>query len=436
MHVTFIRRKVSTMNQAALVKEALPEFFRDVEVVGPATLEVEKYRALHARTLGNYFAANPKTDIEVKSNFSPVLLATKSVKEAYQSNNFSKIKQMEKDAQKDLQPIYTNVSTKGASAWTKVRKNGKEFYMSWSSTGSMWAYTDSITPVAKNSLTGETTYQAVVQVGSYTATGKIAGIQTYNLTLTTLLVESAIAYIVARAVSGIIAEGLGFLVARFAMFLAEAAAELGLQGFAFFVSEAALATVASCLVFAVVFIGLAYLWNWLNRKYTIRLQIFNWDDKSDWSAAGQYMSNAKIAGGDEKMDFNIPKLVAPGDIVVPPGFEPVEALDSVCSYAVVVWENDNTFMEGCSMAVKMKQSGTENGFMWAFDCPRWSDNKQAAKNGLEDPKTYRNNANWNSSPRNFAINATPSSIPVNFALDALSGASDDLYNIIINVNKK
>ena len=417
------------MNQPAHVMDALPDFFKDVEIVGSAEHEVEKYKAQHA---ANMLTA-AKTDVNVAAVASPVLLASQSVREAYQSNDFAKIKQMETDANNDLQSVYNNVSTKGKSAWTKVKSNDKTYYMAWSSTGSMWSYTDSITPITKD---GKTTYQAIVQVGSYTQTGKIAGIHSYNLTLPTLLAESVVAYIVARAVSGIVAEGLGFLVANFALYLTQAAAEVGLESFAFFVSEAALATIASCLVFAVVFIGLLYLWNWLNRKYTIRLQVFNWDDKHDWNTDGQYMSNAKIAGKGNDFTFTIPKMVPPGGVVTPPGFDPVEALDAVCFYAVVVWENDNTFMEGCSMAVRMQRENSANGFMWAFDCPRFSDNKQAGSDGTSDPKSYLNNVHWNNSPRNFSVESTPDKTLVNFALDELSGASDNLYNAIININPK
>lgn len=418
------------MSHEDLVLEALPEFLRDIEIVGPASAEVQKYKRLHAASP----AFSACSDVPVTAESTPVLLATQVVREAYQSNNFALIKQLETDAQNDVQPIYTNISSKGADAWTKVRSGGKEFYMAWSGTASVWAYTDSITPVTANDGSG-TTYQAVVQFGTYTATGKIAGIHTYNLSLPTLVVESAIAYIVARAVSGIIAEGLGFLVARFSLFLVQAAVEIGLEGFAFSVSTAAIGAVASCLAFAVVFIGLVYLWNWLNRKYTIRLQVFNWDSNSDWKVPAQYMSNAKIPGGTSDVNFTIPKLVAPGDIVTPPGFDPVVALDSVCSYAVIIWENDNTFMEGCSMALQVTRGSSQDGFMWAFDCPRWSDNQQAASNGIQDPKSYRNNAPWNPNPKSFSITATPANVPVTVAVDALSGASDNLYNSIININK-
>ncbi|UVL00924.1 hypothetical protein [Pseudomonas sp. B21-048] len=421
------------MTQSQVKIDALPAFFRDIEIIGPAVHEIPKYKALHASLL---FASSAKQNIEVTADSSPVLLASRSVKEIYQSNNFSQIKDMERKAQNDLQAIYTNVSQNGTNAWTKVRSQGKDFYMSWSDTGSMWSFTDSITQTAKKNQDGETTYQAKVQIGTYTQTGKIAGIHTYNLTLPTLLVESVVALIVAKAVSGIIADGLGFLVANFAMYLTSAAAELGLESFSFFISEALLATVASCLVFAVVFIGLAYLWDWLNRQYTIRLQIFNWDGDHDWNADGQYMSNAKISGDNSTFDFNLPKLTKPGNIVTPPGFQPVEALESVCYYAVIIWQNDSTFMQGCSAALRMQRDGSSDGFMWAFDCPRWSDNQQASTNGTSDPKTYLNNPNWNNNPKNFSIESTSSKTPINLALDALSGASDNLYNFIININKK
>lgn len=86
------------------------------------------------------------------------------------------------------------------------------------------------------------------------------------------------------------------------------------------------------------------------------------------------------------------------------------------------------------MALKTKLPDRDEGFMWAFDCPRWSDNKQAGSNGLQDPKSYRNNAPWNSNPLGFTITSTSRMLPVSFGVDALSGASDDLYNVMININ--
>ncbi|MEG4918055.1 sigma-70 family RNA polymerase sigma factor [Microcoleus sp. B7-D4] len=237
------KEKVKTMNPMSVNQESLPSFFRDVEIVGPAHLELPKYRAYHANA---GISSSPKQG-EVSAESTPILLANKAVKEIYQSNDFAKIKKLEANAQKDLQAVYDNVAQNKEKAWTKVEKDGKQFYMSWSQTGSMWAYTES------NSLAKDGTYQAVVQVGTYSKSSQIIGIQTYNLTLSTFLVESVIAYIVARAVSSIIADGLGFLFTRFALYLAEAAAEAGLEAFAFNIPAAALSTVATCLVFAIVF---------------------------------------------------------------------------------------------------------------------------------------------------------------------------------------
>ncbi|WP_291574588.1 hypothetical protein [Clostridium sp. UBA4548] len=355
------------------------------------------------------------------------MLSPKEVKRAYQHNDFKTTKDLEKKANADLEAVYYNISHNGAKAWTKVRgKDNKEFYVSWSKTGSIWAQT-----ISSTSSSNDGTKQCVVQIGSYSPSASILGIHTYNLTLPVLVGETVAAFIVARAISGIVAEGIGFVFARFALLLAQAAAEIGLASFSFTVPLAAVSAVASCLVFAVVFIGLAYLWNWLNRKYTIRLQIFNWDDKNSWSADGQYLSNAKFCGEKKDLNFTLPKMIKPDDVVMPPGFNPIHVLDSVCYYAALIWENDQTFAEGCSMAIRMKKNEQE-GFMWAFDCPRFTDNKQAADYVITDPKAYRDHCNWSAHPLGFDI-ATHSGNPVSFALDALSGASDNLYNININI---
>ncbi len=86
------------------------------------------------------------------------------------------------------------------------------------------------------------------------------------------------------------------------------------------------------------------------------------------------------------------------------------------------------------MAIQVQKNNTE-GFMWAFSCPRFTNNKQAASNGLLDPKAYLAHAKWNSNPLNFCIKSTSRNNPVIFALDALSGAPDNLYNINIHINK-
>lgn len=405
----------------------LPSFLRDVEIVGPAHRELPKYRSVYS----NLAVSSTPQHGEISMDKIPLLLTDKKVRDVYQHNDFAQLKALEKAAQKDLQAVYENVSRNGEKAWTKVRKDGKEFYLSWSQSGCMWAYPEKTS--VGGGVNGET-QQAVIQIGTYSKSTNILGIHSYNLTLSAILIESSIALIVALAVSRIIAQGLGFAVAALSLYLCEAAAAIGLESFSFAISAAALANLAVALVFAIVFIGLTYLWNWLNRKYTIRLQIFNWDDKNSWESAGYYFSNAKICGGDQEEPFTLPKMIKPDETVLPPGFDPVEVMDSVCYYAVIVWENDNTFMEGCSMAMGIRKNPGE-GFMWAFDCPRFSDNRQAADNGLTDPADYRSHCRWNLHPLGFEIRSTSSGIPVSFSVDALSGASDGLYSVNIQINQ-
>ncbi|HGJ5855365.1 hypothetical protein [Arsenophonus nasoniae] len=74
--------------------------------------------------------------------------------------------------------------------------------------------------------------------------------------------------------------------------------------------------------------------------------------------------------------------------------------------------------------------------MYAFECPRFSDNKQAADDGITQPKYYYENVKWNNNPISFNIQSTKDKTPVSFQLDALRGAKNDTYNVLININKK
>lgn len=406
----------------------LPSFFKNVEIISSANADIQGYQTRHAKIAKAFTPQN----CEITAASTPILLMDDTAKKIYRSNNFAKIKELQNMAQKDLEAVHNNISTKGAAAWTKVRSEGKEFYMSWSETGSMWAM-----PISTTKEENAETQQMVIQIGTYSKSSKICGIQSYNLTLPTIIIPIAVALIVAVAISGIIAQALGFAVTAFALLLTNAAAALGFSSFSFTVPPAGLTIMAVALVFIVVFIGLTALWNWLNRKYTIRLQIYNWDDKNSWRVAGDYCSNAIIAGKKgENIDCKFTLNKKNDAAVLPPGFSDIEILDNVCYYGVIIWENDNTFMEGCSMALSIKKGNTEEGFMWAFDCPRFSNNKHAGDNVSKDPKEYHNNCNWKSNPLNFEIQSTSSNTPVSFSLNALSGASDNLYEIKIDINKR
>jgi hypothetical protein len=412
------------MNSKTINPNVLPSFFRDVKIIGTAETQIPKYREIHKELMATLPS---QVDCPVILETSPTLLATDQVKSIYQNSDFAGIKNLEAQAQNDLQSIYSNIAQYPQQAWTLVESQGKQFYMSWSNTGSMWAYTSSMLS------SDGTSYQAIVQIGSYSASTGIAGIHAYNLTLPTLVGEAVIALVVAIALSGIVAEGLGFLVAGFSILLAQAAASLGLEAFAFSISTFAIASIAFALVFVIVFIGLAFLWNWINRKYTIRLQVFNWDQNNTYSCKNYYGSNTTIPGQDnDTVNFTLPPMVPAGSVVVPPGFQPVQNLDAVCYYAIIIWQNDQTVFEGLSMALAIQQGTSNNGVTWAFDCPRFSDNQQAAVGQMADPQTFLANAPWNPNPQAFSINT--GNIPVAITLDALSGADDSLYNAIININ--
>ncbi|KAF2074795.1 hypothetical protein CYY_003898 [Polysphondylium violaceum] len=375
----------------------------------------------------------------------PLLNTTPQNKSYYQTNNFAQIAQLEQKANSDITPIYGNITAQGQAAWTLVEdpKSGQQYYMSWSQYGSVWTYTQSITPSTEAQLAAEptTTYQAVVQFGTYSQTSSVAGIHSYNLGLTTMVVESVVALILAKCMSSFIADGLGFLVSQFAIRLTQAAVELGFESFSFAVPEFLIGAVAGCLCFAIIFIGIAYLWNWLNRLYTLRVQVFNWDTNYNWQLTSQGFSNAVNPGQDSnqtQLGITLDKMVSAGGVVYPPGFNPVTPLDSVCYYAVIVYENDQTFAEGASFAIQsIRNNDTTQGFTYAFNCPRFADNGQYVVNSVVDPTTFLTTAEskWVSTPQTQTIQVTPDNTPVTVSFDYLEGASNDTYNINININQ-
>ena len=64
------------------------------------------------------------------------------------------------------------------------------------------------------------------------------------------------------------------------------------------------------------------------------------------------------------------------------------------------------------MALQMQKNKTSEGFMWAFSCPRFAHNEQAASDGTQDPKS-------------FSIKSTKNQVPVTFGLGVLSGAKEN-----------
>lgn len=316
--------------------------------------------------------------------------------------------------------------------------DGRQFYMSWSDKSSVWCFTQSSEPSLGKD--GEQTYQNIINFGTYAVSDSVAGIQLYNLTTPILLSETVLAGAMTYAISQIMKAGIGFVTEALTTYIVAGLSKVGIKASSKIVGKA-IAAVTTNLVFAVTFICIIYLFNWLNRLYTIRLIIYNWSGTDDWEVNGQYVENAIFPGEEEQLtedsnlNFTIPKALDSGDSVAPPGFDNVEVLDSVCYTATVVWQNNNTFAEGCSMALQLRKAGTEEGFMWAFSCPRFANNKHAADDGLQDPESYFTDLQWNENPLEFEIQSTSDSTPITLALEALSGGEDNAYTVIMNIDR-
>lgn len=404
---------------------ALPPFFQDLRIICSASEEMKEHRAkFHTQSMPQ------SIQCQVTSVSTPKLYMNRRIKHIYQSNDFKEIKRLEKQTRADLQSVYDKIEKDGAGAWTKVEKGGKEFYICCSNSGCIWSCVQNTTGGGN-----DTKFKAVVQVGTYSQSSCILGVHDYNLSLTGEIVKTALSLIIAIALSGIVAKGLAFLVSEFAVLACQAAASLGLEAFSCTIAASAVANVAIALVAVIAFIGLSYLWEWLNRRYTICLRIYNWDTAHDWNTTACHLDNAKIAGTEQKSElFSIPRMTDPGSLVYPPGFKPVEALNAVCSYGIIIWENQKTFLQGCAMAMCMQSSGGE-GFTWGFDCPRMSKNKHKADSLIHNPQKFLDKYPWNPSPLRFEITCA-NQIPVSFGLNALSGADDNLYDVNIHINHK
>jgi len=419
----------------------LPTHFGKLQIVGTAAQEIVKYRALHAsEPQYTRLAAAPSQPTLCTPDQQPLLSCTQNVKKIYQTNNFNMMGSLEEQAQRDLQPIIDNINQFGENAWVKVQAvNGEQFYMTWSSVASMWSYTPSLNPSTDSDKINDPNaqFQAVCQFGSYSSSTNVAGTQSFKIGLATQILKSVCSLIIARAVSSLLPSGLSFLASTFSEAVTQSASSIGLSILKFLTPAEFLGPLAGNILFTIVFIGLKYLWEWMNRQYTIRVQVFNWDTQSDWNLTDQAKSNAVNPGLDPSInDFNllIAKMVAPNQAVYPPDFAPRNSFDTIVHYALIVYENDSTFMEGCSFAFQATRAiDNINGFSYAFQCPRLSNNSQYIQGAVVEPNAFLKNAasNW-SSFLNQQVSA--GGVPIGACLDRLQGAPENLYNINIHIN--
>jgi len=407
----------------------MPNIFPGLKIIGPAVDDI----ALFKQHAVNFDAKGVSG--EVRPTSSPVIQTTSANRQAYQSCNFPLIKQLEDLASEDLNDVFNNINQHGFAAFQKCEFNGKPLYASWSRGGMVWGYTESVNPVNNDP---SIKYEAVVQFGTYAETAQIAGISAYNLRLPELLIEGILAGLMVKLLASYVAEGLTFIAAAFAAKMGLILAEWGIA-LTFTLPEFVIPLVAACIVFTIVFVGLSYIFNFLNRQYHLRLQIMNWDPTQEWEVDGQYLSNAEIPGHEDGiLKFNLPKMLPPGSTVTPPGWTgPIHILDSVCYYGTAIWNNRSTFMQGCSMAVRVRRNNTDDGFMWAFDLPRWSANRQVILPGTQDPYAFYEdvfrNDKWDQNPLQCIKICSNTLNPIRYGLDFLTGGPDNLFNVVINI---
>jgi len=423
-------------------------FGKSAEIVGTLAESMKQLREHHA-TLPQYSLAlgAQQSTTNVTPDCQPVLNCTAEVKSAYQTNNWNKIKKLEQDAQKDIQPLYDLIKEKGDDAWVQVKiteVRGKMthyyfYYAVYSNYGAVYTYCPSVQAATakeqeddpKCTFVGKTFY------GVYSKTTNIMGIHSYNIDLPTTAVYLVLASMLAKAIIGIIRKGIAFLVSEFPAELTGAAMALGLETICFVIPVGALGTIGCCLVFVVCFIGLAELWNWLNRQYTILARVYNWSSNNDYTIVDQAVDNAVNPGktkDQNTLNLSVNKMVKPKELVFPPGWDPMVTLDQVVFYQTIVYENDITFMHGCAFGLRIVNAkDTSQGFNYAFQCPAYANNGQHMYNGVSPPKSFLTNAEkYHMS--NKTQNITSSNIPMSASMSALSGASDQTYTVNIHIN--
>ncbi|KAF4573599.1 hypothetical protein EYR36_008117 [Pleurotus pulmonarius] len=114
--------------------------------------------------------------------FSSSLYLDAPTQAQWAANDMSSIEQKRAQAQKDLQPIYDNISKNGESAWTLVEHDSQKYYVSWTASATMWAYVKDQPQDSSKSLAGQdppTTKTSVISVGSYSKTSNLLGISGY-----------------------------------------------------------------------------------------------------------------------------------------------------------------------------------------------------------------------------------------------------------------
>ena len=103
-------------------------------------------------------------------------------------------------------------------------------------------------------------------------------------------------------------------------------------------------------------------------------------------------------------------------------------------------KNENKFMEGLGMSLRAVRGSGDTGFMWAYECPRFANNRQAMYTGrLTYCKTYYYGVSkgkfggWNPNPKKFTVNGVDN-VPITCTFIRETKPDPNLFNVYINID--
>ncbi|KAL0956017.1 hypothetical protein HGRIS_002191 [Hohenbuehelia grisea] len=299
-------------------------------------------------------ATDPAPDI--KPIYSNIFLDA-ATKAQWAANNMDAIEQKRNQAKNDIQPIYQNIQNNGETAWTLVESGGQQYYLSWSSSATMWSYIKD-QPATASATAGSTdppkTKTSIVSVGSYSVTANILGLSGYvwsNIPITAVASVIALTFVV--LIRGLITDGVAWGIQYAATQLASAAAAAGVEESALMV-PASVATMGGLVIAGIIGVGLFFavmaLASVLFRQYFLTVNVFNFDPAHAWNSLQWHGDNADISNGEWKNE-TIAKFAPVNAGVTPPGFNPVNNLENTVTYLSIAFENDSTFLQGLGVGM-------------------------------------------------------------------------------------
>jgi len=420
-----------------------------VRINDPNDLKSINSNLVYLYKQSNIGTTQSKTNTTLSVASQPQVLVPGDVKDAYVRNDWRAIKNYENKANNDLQPLYNYIKNNGNASWVVVQDSYSSYFnMIWDNLGN-FIYTTcaSVNPNNNDPFHPNVPLVAPVYYGIFSKSTSICGIHAYNLGVTTMITELAASTILSFFICKLLKKGVNFLAEDLFTMFSEAATEAGLS---FLFGAVSLAVTALCAVavFAIVFIGIMVLFNFLNKRFQISVSVYNWDTSCNWQLRGQALSNAVNPGESGTNDLNL-------DIVkqVPAGWSPVynnlsipislaqvlvRTTQGALNYGYVAYENKKTFTQGCSFSFQCTRNNDPNvGFTYAFQCPWTASNAHYIENGVQDANQFLDKArhNWlhTTGPLTMNVNGTL----IHAFIDALKGGDedgDDNYKVAIHIN--